>query len=117
MNPTPSPPHFSPIAALTKRAFLWVVCPAGLLGLVIYGLANMTSPAQEEANRTARDLAKKLSDADTPGRLRIDEMRNRAAAHPDAASNEAAMKDLTPQQRAARRKEFEDDWKRKNGIK
>lgn len=117
MNQRPSPPEFSPMVALAKRALLWVVFPASVVGLAIYGLSNLTSPAQEEANRTARTQAKKLEEANAPSRAQAEALRKRIAERPDGVRNEAEMKDMTPQQRAIRRKELEDDWKRKNGIK
>ena len=54
------PDYHSPLKALGKKTLLWVVLPAALVAAALYGLATQESPAQAEANRVARDLAKQL---------------------------------------------------------
>jgi hypothetical protein len=110
-------PHLAGRGEYVKRLIPWIAMSAAMAGVVLFGMKTYQSPAQEEANRTASGLAKKLIEANAPGRSLSDEARARANAHPDAIRQEAEMKDMTSQQRAVRRKELEDDWKRKNGIK
>jgi hypothetical protein len=98
-----------------KRLILWIAISAAMAGVVLFAMKTYQSPTQETASRTARELAKKIDEANATGRALSDEARMRAAAHPDAALNEAEMKGMTSEQRADRRKELEDLWAKKSG--
>lgn len=61
--PMNRPEPYSPLKALAKKSLLVVVLPVVLVVAVLYGMAVYKSPAQSQADRTARDQEQKINDA------------------------------------------------------
>lgn len=61
--PLEKPERYSPLQALAKKWLLWVILPVVLVMATLYGMATFKSPAQSQAERTARDQEQKINDA------------------------------------------------------
>ena len=108
---------YSPLRAMLLKVLLSVGVPGLLIGLLLHWTATYRTPAQRAHESAVREQRRLLEEAERPGRERTEAIIRELEKDPVAIANEKAMAGMTPDQRAVRRKELEDAWKKKNGYR
>lgn len=99
------------------KALLWIGIPGLALSLLVYAMATYRSPARSAHDAAVRELRQRVEEAERPRRERAEAIVRMLEKDPVAIANEKAMVGMTSTQRAVKRKELEDAWKKKHGYR